>query len=243
MKMYTKTYVLLLIIGLMFGCTYKTSHAQSYSCTDIKVNLKQGSRGSDVKKLQDFLIITGYLQGKADGMFGYKTKVAVSAYQKNRKIIPASGFFGPITRAKLENESCQIIDDTASVSTFNKIYVFPTFINFTYAIGESSYVPDQQILINNKGYADMHVDVQINNKPSWLKTEYLKNTLIAHPNDLLKLDISVNPSGLSVGTYSTTVTLSGDFYDSPKSIPVVLKVYASKQDAFMGTINDQMSGN
>lgn len=45
-------------------------------------NLKQGSRGSDVKKLQQRLIELGYLkEGSADGVYGGQTRNAVRKFQ------------------------------------------------------------------------------------------------------------------------------------------------------------------
>lgn len=42
---------------------------------------KQGDRGADVQVLQAKFIIGGYLRGTADGIFGPKTKAAVTAFQ------------------------------------------------------------------------------------------------------------------------------------------------------------------
>lgn len=43
--------------------------------------LKRGSRGEEVKQLQDFLKRKGYYEGNLDGIFGPKTEKAVKAYQ------------------------------------------------------------------------------------------------------------------------------------------------------------------
>lgn len=44
--------------------------------------LKRGSKGNEVKTLQERLIALGYLAGSADGDFGGKTEAALIAYQK-----------------------------------------------------------------------------------------------------------------------------------------------------------------
>jgi len=44
--------------------------------------LIRGSRGSDVVALQEKLIILGFLNGKADGIYGYGTEKAVKEFQK-----------------------------------------------------------------------------------------------------------------------------------------------------------------
>ena len=52
--------------------------------------LKQGSRGSEVKKLQEALGLS------ADGIFGSGTKSAVIKFQKENKL-SADGIVGPAT--------------------------------------------------------------------------------------------------------------------------------------------------
>ena len=44
--------------------------------------LHYGSRGEEVRSLQQALISLGYLKGSADGIFGYQTEKAVKSYQK-----------------------------------------------------------------------------------------------------------------------------------------------------------------
>ena len=69
-------------------------------------NLQVGSTGSDVHALQTFLIFqssgSSALRLKAHGTtqyFGALTFNALQEFQKKVGIVPASGFFGPITRA------------------------------------------------------------------------------------------------------------------------------------------------
>lgn len=62
--------------------------------------LKQGSRGDLVKKLQTKLINWGYMTGKADGIFGAKTKSAVIYFQK-RNGLSADGIVGTKTAQAL----------------------------------------------------------------------------------------------------------------------------------------------
>ena len=58
--------------------------------------LKQGSTGATVKTMQTKLINWGYLSGKADGIFGAKTKAAVIKFQKNNGLT-ADGIVGTKT--------------------------------------------------------------------------------------------------------------------------------------------------
>ena len=46
-------------------------------------SMKQGSRGSNVKQLQQNLIGMGYLEGAADGIYGSGTKAAVKEFQRD----------------------------------------------------------------------------------------------------------------------------------------------------------------
>ena len=48
--------------------------------------LHNGSRGESVRKLQQALIDLGYLNGKADGIFGNQTEKAVRAFQSAKKL-------------------------------------------------------------------------------------------------------------------------------------------------------------
>ena len=58
--------------------------------------LKQGSSGATVKTMQTKLINWGYLTGKADGIFGSKTKAAVIRFQRNNGL-GADGIVGTKT--------------------------------------------------------------------------------------------------------------------------------------------------
>jgi tripartite motif-containing protein 71 len=66
-------------------------------------DLTLGSRGSAVVTLQNFLISQGDLGSQYNtGYFGALTQAALAKYQSANGITPASGYFGPITRAFME---------------------------------------------------------------------------------------------------------------------------------------------
>ncbi len=68
--------------------------------TPFTRNLQLGSQGSDVASLQQLLITAGYsLPAGATGYFGTQTREALMQYQGAHGITPASGYFGPATRA------------------------------------------------------------------------------------------------------------------------------------------------
>ncbi len=67
-------------------------------------NLTVGSTGADVTALQTFLIGKGYsIPAGATGYFGSQTQAATAAFQAANGIAPAVGYFGPITRAKVDS--------------------------------------------------------------------------------------------------------------------------------------------
>ena len=63
-------------------------------------HLKKGSRGDDVVTVQARLIVLGYLQDDADGIFGKLTHAAVVAFQGDQGI-KVDGIVGPVTYGRL----------------------------------------------------------------------------------------------------------------------------------------------
>jgi len=79
-----------------------TTAASNSSVPTITKSLTLGSRGDEVSALQQYLIDEGLLNVEAPtGYFGAMTKAAVVAWQKANGVTPASGYFGPISRAAL----------------------------------------------------------------------------------------------------------------------------------------------
>lgn len=83
------------------------SSSASYTFTK---NLTLGSRGADVKALQQFLNANGYpvaaagkvgSAGHETEYFGPATKAALAKWQAAMGVKPAVGYFGPLTRAKI----------------------------------------------------------------------------------------------------------------------------------------------
>ena len=63
--------------------------AASMAMNSFAVELmKNGTRGDDVKEIQEMLISSGYLDGNADGIFGPKTEKAVLAFQQDNGLVP-----------------------------------------------------------------------------------------------------------------------------------------------------------
>ncbi|MDB5259155.1 MAG: peptidase [Candidatus Taylorbacteria bacterium] len=95
------------------------------SCAVISANLRYGARDttdSSVSTLQDFLNSRGYLSSQPSGFFGQKTFAAVRAFQLANNI-SASGYVGPVTRAKIRDIDCNGATSTpvAAVPVWNPI--------------------------------------------------------------------------------------------------------------------------
>jgi hypothetical protein len=75
-------------------------------------NLSYGKKDTEVYYLQKYLNKQGFFvatsgvgsPGKETNYFGNATRKAVISFQKKNKIKPSTGFFGPITRAFIENK-------------------------------------------------------------------------------------------------------------------------------------------
>ena len=68
--------------------------------------LERGSKGSEVKKLQNRLKDLGYLDGSVDGDFGEKTEAAVIDFQQNNGLT-ADGKAGTATQNKIYSDSAK----------------------------------------------------------------------------------------------------------------------------------------
>ena len=88
-----------------------TSSQYTNGKTDIYLRL--GSTGSQVKILQNRLIVLGYISGTADGTFGETTEAAVAAFQK-RNGLDNDGVAGPSTLTKLYSSSAKKAASVAS---------------------------------------------------------------------------------------------------------------------------------
>ena len=72
-----------------------------------KVVMRQGSRGDNVKQLQEYLNKLGYDCGTADGVYGAKTTAAVKTFQSAHKLT-ADGIAGDRTQAAIALEIAKL---------------------------------------------------------------------------------------------------------------------------------------
>jgi len=78
--------------------------APSARAATFTMDMTIGSMGAEVTALQTWLIAGGYsIPAGATGYFGAQTQAALAAYQAANGISPAAGYFGPITRAKVNS--------------------------------------------------------------------------------------------------------------------------------------------
>ena len=63
--------------------------------------LKSGSRGDEVRELQEKLNSLGYDAGTADGIFGPNTESALKAFQEASSLT-ADGVAGPMTLLRID---------------------------------------------------------------------------------------------------------------------------------------------
>lgn len=92
--------------------------ASNSSIPTITKTLTVGSRGTEVEALQQYLIDEGMLDYSGTlGYFGALTKAAVIEWQKANDVTPASGLFGPISRAKLAELATTTTGTTGTAGT------------------------------------------------------------------------------------------------------------------------------
>jgi Putative peptidoglycan binding domain len=83
----------------------------SASCESIPAPLTMGSTGANVTALQNRLIADGEaIAAGATGYFGAQTKAALASWQTKNNVMPAAGYYGPLTMAAMD-ASCTPADD------------------------------------------------------------------------------------------------------------------------------------
>ena len=117
--------------------------------------LKNGSTGSDVKKMQERLKELGYLKGSADGDFGDATETAVKNFQTQNGLT-VDGVAGSATLAKLYSSSAKKAPTTTTVTNTPK----PTNTPFTsYKNGDSgTEIKRMQQRLKELGYLQGSAD-------------------------------------------------------------------------------------
>jgi peptidoglycan hydrolase-like protein with peptidoglycan-binding domain len=116
-------------------------------------NLREGSSGPEVTKLQQLLKDKRFDPGMIDGQFGPGTEAAVMAFQRSEGLV-ADGIAGPNTLAKLRNKPAppdaplQDITDAVTVSQVSKMCAFAPVGNI------KKYLPDVLASLSRSGLGD-----------------------------------------------------------------------------------------
>lgn len=96
------------------GAAFFPTIAQAY-----ERDLTYGSKGDDVKSLQEFLKREGLFDGEATGGFYAKTKAAMIAFQKREHISPSAGYCGKLTQARINEIETKRPSSTANTRSDN----------------------------------------------------------------------------------------------------------------------------
>ncbi len=104
MLRYMKKFIMVLGLFLAFS-------TPSYAA--ITTNLGYGSSGSQVIELQEFLTEGGLYTGPITGNFYSLTLASVKRYQAS-KGIDATGYVGPLTRAAIEGDLGNLVDESGT---------------------------------------------------------------------------------------------------------------------------------
>ncbi|MDQ3075870.1 MAG: peptidoglycan-binding protein [bacterium] len=145
------------ISGLVSAQADVDPNPSESTCVTLNSNMRYRDRDSntngEVSTLQDFLQSKGYLSTEPTGYFGLLTFKAVKYFQNENGIVPASGYVGHITRAKITEVTCAnssaIILQSSSPSTNygNQISNNSTSTGLTSAGGNSLTISTSSSLL------------------------------------------------------------------------------------------------
>ena len=93
--------------------------------------VKRGKRGNDVREIQEMLISQGYLDDRADGVFGRKTEQAVLAFQKDHELdetgIVGTGTYNALKKGAAEQGAETAQDGKTSGGEIDYAKTFPSW--------------------------------------------------------------------------------------------------------------------
>lgn len=115
--------IIALTLMLLCAAACTTPAADSPSNQSLEALSKVGSRGSEVKAIQEKLKERGIYKGSVDGIFGEATKTAVKKFQKQQGLTQ-DGIAGPATLKRLG-----ITIGTLPASNQNNVYLLARIIS------------------------------------------------------------------------------------------------------------------
>lgn len=242
-----------------------TAVASSASSYTFNTDLTIGSTGADVTALQNDLIAGGYLAaGLNTGYFGSLTAAGVSKWQAANGI-SATGYFGPLSRAKLNASSSMSsstsmastttstsnVASTGSIATNTGVEgILTVNLNSTPSSGENVYEGDSKdALIGIKLQAQLspidiqRVQVDLGNSTTFY-TKFFSNLYLVSDTGQILAQAALNTNTVTKQTSGATneyyLTFSGFNYTIPGDNSVhVLTVegdlYSSIDSSLAGT--------
>ena len=118
-KQFQKTIKGLLVDGIVgpVTCKHLQNTNNSTTNTSTATTLKKGSKGDNVKQLQNKLKQLGYYNADTDGDYGTKTVNAVKTYQTYYNLV-SDGVCGPLTMKVLNNT--KVLTETSQSKRLSK---------------------------------------------------------------------------------------------------------------------------
>jgi hypothetical protein len=192
------------------------------SAAEFNTNLKYGSKGADVTKLQEFLAEQDLYTGPITGNFFSLTLKAVKAFQLREAINPVSGFFGNLTRARVNT-----ILDTQLVDSEVEAVSDPV-------VSEPAPVSAEVLRLN-----EILGAVQSQNQLLQAQNQTLENNLVTQQNSLNQLVENTQPVVVPVLVPEpipvASTPIPAPQVDPLKQIPCSLLSYLTKCDMGMWT--------
>lgn len=191
--------ITLLILGMsctIFAATYQSKYPEP------KITLKQGSKGDNVKWLQDMLKHNGY-SISIDGIFGSDTRQAVISFQSAKKIT-VDGIVGNTTR--------KLLKENATNTTNNDdydclLYTNTTNVRIRASASTNSEVVTKIAIKGTRVYGATQTNIGKSN--FWTKVKF-GNYVGYIRNDLLSKN---KPTvGSSIKGYDKTITVGEKTY-------------------------------
>jgi|GEM_PF-3911906 len=170
-----------LVWALVFSLMIPVFFAGAQSaCLELIGNLRPGSHGAEVLRLQVYLQSQGHLRVAPTGYFGTLTEGAAKNFQAAAGLT-ADGIVGPITRARIATETCGAVLGTsigieAVVSTTTSIGVRPEpYISSpvlgTQAAGASGRIVSGPVSMDGYTWWKVYFSTGAN---GWVAGEYLE---------------------------------------------------------------------
>ena len=111
----SKKIILILIVVVLIGVVSSTFYISHLTNVSYAIS-KYGSRGDEVKKIQDKLKRWGYYSGSVDGIYGTQTVEAVKKFQRKNGL-SADGIAGEKTLAKMGIESSKNTSNSSNTTS------------------------------------------------------------------------------------------------------------------------------